>query len=225
MKIKLKKKVVQIVENKVGTFENDVTCQYTLTNGNVTEFKFYRDKFPLLVYIPDEVDLDSLQFNSYHKHFKDIKIKTEQDIIDFEPKIVHLYNLYDGNLRDYNGNYVNVMYPLYDAYYQFVERNDLENIKIVAEFLKNHEEFDVIGDIDIRDVPYYNARNFDEEEEGFDEKCLRLWIRFKNPETMKLYEREIKAHDGKRPYFSWSDYIDKIAKEFRTKYPELARQW
>lgn len=40
---------------------------------------------------------------------------------------------------------------------------------------------------------------------------------------MKLCE--IKAHDGKRPYFCWSDYIDKIAKEFRTKYPELARQW
>lgn len=225
MEIELKEKKVQVVENKVGTFANGVTCQYTLTNGKITEFKFYRDKYPLFAYMPAEVDLDTLEFNNYHKNFKDFNLKTEQDIIDFEPNIVNLYNLYDGNLRDYNGNYVNVKYPLFDAYYQFVERNDINNIKVVAEFLKNHDEFDVIGNIEIRDVPYYNERDFTDEEEQYDEKCVRLLIRFKNPETMKLYEREIKTHDGKRPYFSWYNYIDKVAKEFRTKYPELARSY
>ena len=211
MKIKLNKKEVHIVETKTATFDNGVVCKYTLTNDVVTTFKFEINKLHLHGYIPESTDVNNLEYNNFFKHFEKFEFKTEDDIIAFQDKVHRLYNVNDGMLMDCKGEYVSIKLPLTDMYYAFMHRNDRDNIEKLADFLREHDEFDIVDDIVIDEVPYYNQRDLDDEH-YFTQLRLSTWIRIKDQKTFL----------GKNnTYFSLSRYVDKIAREFAIKYPHM----
>ena len=220
MKIELNKKEVHIVETKTATFDNGVVCKYTLTNDAVTSFKFEINKIHLHGYIPESTDVNNLEYNNFVERFEKFEFKTEDDIIAFQDKVHRLYHIkYSGMLIDCKGEYVNIKLPLNDMYYAFMDRNDRDNIEVLANFIREHDEFDVVGDIVIDEVPYYNQRDLDDEH-YFTQLRLSTWIRIKDQKT--FLENVCKSHLGKNnTYFSLSQYVDKIAREFAIKYPHM----
>lgn len=220
MKIKLNKKEVHIVETKTATFDNGVVCKYTLTNDVVTAFKFEINKLHLHGYIPESTDVNSLEYNNFFKHFEKFEFKTEDDIIAFQDKVHRLYHVNDGMLMDCKGEYVSIKLPLNDMYYAFMHRNDRDNIEKLADFLREHDEFDIVDDIVIDEVPYYNQRSLDDEECDFTQFRLATWIRIKEQKT--ITENVCKSSIGKNStYFSLSRYVDKMACDFGKKYPHM----
>ena len=158
-------------------------------------------------------DLDKIISFCIEKYkIEKFEFKTEDDIIAFQDKVHRLYNVNDGMLIDCKGEYVNIKLPLNDMYYEFMNRNDRDNIEVLANFIREHDEFDVVGDIIIDEVPYYNQRDLDEDEHYFTQLRLSTWIRIKDQKTFL----------GKNnTNFSLSRYVDKIAREFAIKYPHM----
>ena len=220
MKIKLNKKEVHIVETKTATFDNGVVCKYTLTNDAVTAFKFEINKMHLYAYIPESTDVNNLEYNNFFKHFEKFELKTEDDIIAFQDKVHRLYHINDGMLMDCNGEYVSIKLPLTDMYYAFMHRNDRDNIEVLANFIREHDEFDIVCDIVIDEVPYYNQHDLDDDEDYFTQFRLTTWIRIKDQKT--ILENVCKSSIGKNnTYFNLSRYVDKMAREFAIKYPHM----
>lgn len=222
MKIKLVKKDINVVEHKRCIYNNGIVCNYKLENGILISVEMYRNKELLPFLMNENVNAQDIVWNDYGKHLQNVKdiIKNEQDIIDFEDKLSRLCCIKYYILHDVDLEPLPIQIHLYNIGCAFVNRNDDANIRIVANWLKNHDDIDVI-DLKIDDVPHYNCREFEEDEDEYAEKDITVFIRFKHKD---LILKRL-ANYSKNAYFSPSDYTGQLAKEFCEQYPELKREW
>ncbi len=225
MKIKLNKKEIQTVERKTATFDNGVVCKYVLTNSVVTEFEFFRDKTRLYVYIPETVNTDDLVYNNFHKSIENIKISSEEDIVEYQNKVHRLYRINSGLLMDCNNKFIKMKLPLMNLCMGFMEKNDEHNIKLLAEFLSGHSDFEIVDEIKILSVPSYAKREYEYDDEDnqheieYEEMMIDTSVRFKNVDAYETYMSNNMSRTEK--YFSLMTFTESLVQEFKKKYPNL----
>lgn len=151
-------KLVEKSQNVIKTFdvdyENGIKCEFTTTNGKLTNYKFSKG-FVNLVYVEN---IDELKNSHWSKHYEILKSQkfTISKIKKFEDfdKLFYVGGGMDGMLKDKDGNFLSSLIILDQTFfscYLHIETKKEKCQKIIDSLNKEY-----IIDYNIVEIPYYN---------------------------------------------------------------------
>lgn len=203
---------VKKTEFKKVTFSNGISATYKLIEDKVEDFVFDVSQYPEYVlsvsFLKKEIDSSVCagQLSDYHS-FK--RIKNENDIFAIENNIDNMRMFNEQFIFTVDGIIIPINLELTDLYFQFVSKNNLENIEHVLNYLKSQDDFIVLKS-DISEVPIYNQ----DDDVDYKQMKLDVLIGFKDSETML----ELLKSNDKR-YISIYSFVENIARRYKSDNP------
>lgn len=154
--MKLIEKSQKIIKTFEVDYENGVKCEYTTTNGKLTNYKFFNSNFEL-TYVESIDELKNTHWaQHYQKVLKKEKKLTIAKIKSFNnfDKLFYVGGHIDGMLKDRNNNFIStpiILDEIFSQCYLHIEKKK-EKCQIILDSLNK----EYIVSSKIVEIPYYN---------------------------------------------------------------------
>ena len=183
--MKLIEKSQKIIKTFEVDYENGVKCEYTTTNGKLTNYKFFNSNFEL-TYVESIDELKNNHWSQHHKFIAKQKNLTIAKIKSFNSfdKLFYVGGHIDGMLKDRNNNFVStpiILDSIFSQCFLHIENKKEKCQKILDSLNKEY-----ITSSKIEEIPYYNQN-----EDRKDHYTLNLTVKLPDD----LYNNFMKGYN------------------------------
>lgn len=153
--MKLIEKSQKIIKTFEVDYENGIKCEYTTTNGKLTKYNFFSNKFAL-TYVESIDELKNIHWSQHYKIIEKQKKLTIAKIKSFNSfeKLFYVGGHTDGMLKDINGSFIST--PITMDYIFFQCWLHIEKKKEKCQEILDSLNKEYIISSNIEEIPYYN---------------------------------------------------------------------
>ena len=208
---------------KEVVFSTGVSCNYTLVNGNLTNYTFTSKKGKNLnSYIPDLLLPLYVQvpWHLTHKKFTSTELdsvfKTEEQLLNFQGTS-DLYSRRETVLYDQEGNNIPLAIFLGHSvcFHYHLDKNDKKTMQLFIDFISKLDCVNVLENLEIDRIPYYNCDNEKNYEQYFVSNGL-IAVDY------DLYVKMLRPSSHDSSYLCNTGIANSLCDLFLEKYPENA---